>query len=207
MDPARVGATILPISDARSTPHPKRRHQLTGSLQIAGLLRRGGRPVEGFRYLEPAPRTCAARFGSIPLLLGVGCGGMEPSRLAVARRERPCLVYTREPLMHLCGDAFLTTRAFPPHPIQRLGQLLAAEVLPLLLCNKFADGEVSLLLAGARLAESHTPDLYGCPTRAGTLRLASHLTQCRHRCAGKESPLTTKWQHVSPRSNVPKPPL
>jgi hypothetical protein len=57
--------------------------------------------------------------------------------------------------MHPCGDAFCTTRAPPPHPLQRHGERLAAQALRFLL-RKLANGEVCLLLAGARLTESYT---------------------------------------------------
>ena len=36
--------------------------------------------------------------------------------LAVPERKRLGLVYTREPMMHLCGDVFLTTLTLSPHP-------------------------------------------------------------------------------------------
>src|SRR3712207_3907330 len=92
--------------------------------------------------------------------------------------------------MHLCGDATLTTCALPPHPLQRLGERLTAEALRLLLC-KLANGEVCLLLAGARSTESYTPDLHDCSTGARTLCLASHLAQYRYRRLGQENLLPT----------------
>ena len=47
--------------------------------------------------------------------------------------------------MHLSGDAFLTTRALPPHPLERLGKRLAAKALCLLPRDEFVDGGVRLL--------------------------------------------------------------
>src|SRR5215211_701756 len=84
----------------------------------------------------------------------------------------------------------LTTRARPPHPLQRLGERLAAEA-PRLLLRKLANGEVCLLLAGARSTESYTPDLHNCWMGAGALCLASHLAQYRHCRLGQESFLPT----------------
>ena len=78
-------------------------------------------------------------------------------RLAVPERKRLGLVYTREPMMHLGGDAFPTTRTRSPHPPQRLTQRPAPEALRLL--RKLADREVCLLLAGARFTERNPPDL------------------------------------------------
>jgi hypothetical protein len=94
-------------------------------------------------------------------------------------------------VMHLCGDTTLTSRAPPPHPLQRLGKRLAEEVLRLLLC-KLANGEVGLLLAGARPTESYTPDLHDCSTGAGALCLASHLACDQHRSLGQENHLPVK---------------
>src|SRR5829696_2655056 len=85
--------------------------------------------------------------------------------------------------MHLCGDAFPTTRALPPHSLQRLGQLLgqrlAAEALRLLLLRKLANGEVCLLLAGARFTEGYTLDLHYRPMETWALCLTSHLARSR----------------------------
>ena len=64
--------------------------------------------------------------------------------------------------MHLCGDAFCTIRALPPHPLQRPGESLAAKALRLLLVRKLADGEVCLLLVGTWSAEGYTPDVHLC---------------------------------------------
>src|SRR5215211_4962336 len=71
-----------------------------------------------------------------------------------------------------------------------LGERLAAEA-PRLLQRKLANGEVCLLLAGARSTESYTPDLHNCWMGAGALCLASHLAQYRHRCLGQENLLPT----------------
>ncbi len=176
MDPARAGAPILPISDARSTPRPKRRHQTIKALQIAGLRRRGGRLVADSRVLGSAPGTGAARFGSIPLLLREGRDGLEPSKLAGPNCGTLGLVHARDPALRLCGSAFPASRALPPHPLQRLGERLAAEALPLLR-NEFADGKVRLLLAGARSAEGHAQDLHLRSTGARALRPTSHLAR------------------------------
>src|SRR5215216_3429389 len=104
-----------------------------------------------------------------------GCGRKDTLRSALHKSERLELVYAREPLMHLCFDLFRTTRALPPHPLQRLGQRLAAEALLLLLLRKLANGEVCLLLAGARFTEGYTPDLHLCATEAWALRLTAHV--------------------------------
>jgi hypothetical protein len=90
-------------------------------------------------------------------------------KLAGTKSERLDLVYAREPLMHLRGDTFPTTRTLPPHPLQRLGQRLAAEALRLLLLRKLANGEVRLLLAGASFTEGYTPDLHHRPMETWAL--------------------------------------
>src|SRR5215212_638695 len=107
-------------------------------------------------------------------------GGNDFSLLAVPKRERLAFVYARESVMHLCCDAFRTTCALSPHPLQRLGQRLAAEVPPLLV-RKLADGEVCLLLAGTRSTEGHTQDLHLCSTGTRTLRVDAYLATSRLR--------------------------
>src|SRR5215213_2574350 len=57
-----------------------------------------------------------------------------------------------------------TSRAIPPHSLQRLGQRLATEV-------------PRLLLAGTRSAEGHTKDLHLRTTGARAIRPASHLAR------------------------------
>jgi hypothetical protein len=101
---------------------------------------------------------------------------MNQWRLAIPERERFGLVYARVPVVHLCCNAFRTTRALLPLPLQHLGQRLASEVLPILV-RKLADGEVRLLLAGARSTEGYAQDLHLCSTGARTLRVASHLAR------------------------------
>ena len=108
-------------------------------------------------------------------------------RLAGTKSERLDLVYAREPLMHLRGDTFPTDRALPPHPLQRLGQRLAAEALRLLLC-KLADGEIYLLLAGTRSTEGYTQDLHLCATGTRTLRVEAYLARSRYHRLGQENP-------------------
>jgi hypothetical protein len=76
--------------------------------------------------------------------------------------------------MLACGDAFRITRALPTHPLQRLGERLAVQALRLIL-RKLTNGEVCLLLAGARPTESYTPHLYDGSAGAGALCLASDL--------------------------------
>jgi len=68
------------------------------------------------RYVS---RSCAAPMEG-------GCGAHALLRLAGTKSERLDLVYAREPPMHLRGDTFPTYRALPPHPLQRLGERLAA---------------------------------------------------------------------------------
>jgi Mannosylglycerate hydrolase MGH1-like glycoside hydrolase domain len=78
--------------------------------------------------------------------------------------------------------------SFPPHPLQHIGQRLAAEgVLP---ARKLADGNVRLLLAGARLAEGYAAYLHLCLMEAGALRLTSYLALSRlpRRLAQRRSP-------------------
>jgi hypothetical protein len=41
---------------------------------------------------------------------------MNRLRLADPERKRLALVYTRQPMMHLCGDVFITTLTLSPHP-------------------------------------------------------------------------------------------
>src|SRR5215212_7610315 len=69
-----------------------------------------------------------------------------------------------------------TTRAHPPHPLQCLGQRLAAKVLRLL-ARELADGEVRLLLVGARTAEGYPKDLHLRGMGARILRLTAHLAR------------------------------
>src|SRR5215208_136469 len=66
-----------------------------------------------------------------------------------------------------------TSRAIPPHSLQRLGQRLATEVPRLLPLRKLADREVRLLPAGTRSAEGHTKDLHLRTTGARAIRPAS----------------------------------
>ena len=87
-----------------------------------------------------------------------------------------------------CGAAFRTTCALPPHPLQRLGERLAAQALSLIL-SKLTNGEVCLLLAGARPTETYTPDLHDCSTGARALRLASDLAWDQYRGLGQENHL------------------
>src|SRR5215210_3133166 len=111
------------------------------------------------------------------------------SRLAAPERGRLALVYARELVMHLCGDAIHATRAPPPHLLQRIGERPALEA-PRLLMRKLADGEVCLLLAGARSTEGYAQDLNLCAAGARTLRPASHVARSRHRlrlCQGSTS--------------------
>src|SRR5215204_6983598 len=94
--------------------------------------------------------------------------------------------------MHLRGDTFPTNRALPPHPLQRLGQRLAAKALRLLLLRKLANGEVRLLLAGASFTEGNPPDLHLCATEARALCLTAHLagSRVRHRLVQGNFPPT-----------------
>jgi hypothetical protein len=69
--------------------------------------------------------------------------------------------------------------SLPSHPGKRLGERLAA--VTLLPPRKLADGEVRLLLAGARSTEGYAQDLHLCATRTRTLRVASHLAKSRLR--------------------------
>src|SRR5215210_7200138 len=103
------------------------------------------------------------------------------SRLAAPERGRLALVYARELVMHLCGDAIHASRAPPPHLLQRLGERPALEAPRLLLVRKLADGEVRFLLAGARSTECYAQDLHLCAAGAWTLRPASHLARFRLR--------------------------
>jgi hypothetical protein len=66
-------------------------------------------------------------------------------RLALRERQRFGFVYAREPMVHLCCDAFLTTRVLPSLSLQHLSQWFATEAL-LLLMRKLADGEIYFLL-------------------------------------------------------------
>ncbi len=98
--------------------------------------------------------------------------------------------FDRAPIPLRRDDA---TRALlrPPHPVQRLGQQLATEaLLPL---RKLADGEVRLLLAGARFAEGYAPYLHDCSMGTGALRVAAHLAHSRLRRPVHESSLPTGY--------------
>ncbi len=84
--------------------------------------------------------------------------------------------------------------SLPAHPLQRLGQRLAAEAL--LLPREFAYGKVRLLLAGARLAEGYASYLHYRLMEAGALRLASNLALSRlpRRLAQEDlRPTTPRW--------------
>src|SRR5918992_1259673 len=102
---------------------------------------------------------------------------------------------SRRPVMHPCSAAFRTACALPPHPLQRPSERLAVQALRLIL-RILTNGEVCLLLAGARPTESYTPDLHDCSTGARALCLASHLTCDQHRSLGQENHLPVKRQHV-----------
>ena len=126
------------------------------SSTVGHSLRRGTKSVS-------YPLDARYRLQFFPPLLRDGIAAENDfSRLAAFERERPVLVYAREPMMHLCFELFRTTHALPPRPLQRLGQRLASEVLRLLL-RKLTDGEVCLLLAGARFTEGNPPDLHYRP--------------------------------------------
>src|SRR5215212_5168697 len=99
-------------------------------------------------------------------------------RLAVRKRETLGTAYARGTEMHPRREARRTTHAHSPHPLQCLGQRLAAEV-PLFLVRELADGEVRLLLAGARSAEGRPKDLHLRSTRARIVRLTMYLARCR----------------------------
>ena len=61
-----------------------------------------------------------------------------------------------------------------PHPVQRPDEpLVVTEAFRLL--RELAYVEVSLLLAVARLAKGHAPDLHCCRTLAGVLRSGTRL--------------------------------
>jgi hypothetical protein len=108
-------------------------------------------------------------------------------KLAVRKSERFGLAYAREPVMQLHSDSFPTALTLPPDPLQRLGQRLAAETLRLL-PRKLADGEVRLLLAGARSTEGYTQDLHLGVSGARAPRPASHLARYRCHRLGQEIP-------------------
>jgi hypothetical protein len=108
-------------------------------------------------------------------------------KLVLLERERFGLVYSRDPVRHLCCDPFRTTRALLPLPLQHLGQRLATEALRILL-RKLADGEVCFLLVGTRSTESYTQDLHLCATGATALRRASHLARSRYHRLGQDNP-------------------
>src|SRR5688500_705671 len=84
-------------------------------------------------------------------------------------------------------DAATCELSLPSHPGKRLSERLAAETL--LPPRKLADGEVRLLLAGARSTESYTQDLHLCATRTMTFRVGSHLarSRLRHRLGQRNS--------------------
>jgi hypothetical protein len=153
------------------------------------LITVGGLPLVRASLIKPPFSDAVTSSQGRPVLCaatkGGGCGGTDFLRLAVGKGERLGLVYAQEPVIVPCGDALRTTRALLPHPLQRLGEWLAAEALRLL--RKLANGEVCLLLAGARATESYTPHLYDCSTGAGALSLASHLARDQHRRLGQEN--------------------
>ena len=97
-------------------------------------------------------------------------------KLGAPKRERLWLIYTREPLIHLCSDALPAARTLSPYPLQRLSEVLAAQTL-LLALRKLSDEEVCLLLASTRAAEGHTTDLHLCATKARVSCLTAHLAR------------------------------
>jgi hypothetical protein len=105
---------------------------------------------------------------------------MDRWRLATPKREKFGLAQAREPVLQLCSNAVSAISALPLLPLQHLGQGLATEVVPIL-ARKLADGEIYLLLAGTRFAESYTQDLHLCDTRTRILRLTAHLARSRLR--------------------------
>src|SRR5215211_2952128 len=94
--------------------------------------------------------------------------------LAFRERQTLSFVYIRGIETLRRGKAM---RAVSAHPVERLAEHVAAEVLRLL--RKLADGEVRLLLAGASFTEGYTLNLHHRPTEAWTLRFASHLARAR----------------------------
>ena len=108
---------------------------LQHSISTAGCSRFGSWPEDHMRtphrkprrtYLPASPEfrgSCSASIFPIlsAALKGGGWGGNDSLRLAVPKRERLGPVHARGPRTHLRGGAFPTTRAVPPHPLQRLG--------------------------------------------------------------------------------------
>jgi hypothetical protein len=143
---------------------------------------------------EPLERR-SSDTDSFRRALGRGLRRNGFSRLAVTKRGTLCLVRARGPATRLCGGAFPTTRALPPHPLQRRGQQLPAEaLLPL---RKLTNGEIRLLLAGAHSTEGYTPDLHDRSMGAGPPRPAPHLAHSRLRRPAYESPLPTDYGALS----------
>jgi hypothetical protein len=66
-------------------------------------------------------------------------------------------------------------------------RIAASPVMPRLILRKLTNGEVCLLLAGARPTESYTPHLYDCSAGAGALCLASDLARYQHCRLGQET--------------------
>jgi|SRR5215213_1737971 hypothetical protein len=102
--------------------------------------------------------------------------------LAFRERQTLSFVYIRGIETLRRGKAM---RAVSAHPVERLAEHVAAEVLRLL--RKLADGEVRLLLAGASFTEGYTLNLHHRPMEAWTLRFASHLTRARLGRLGQEN--------------------
>src|SRR3712207_5984327 len=96
-----------------------------------------------------------------------------------------------------------SSSALPPQPLERLGQRPAAGDPRLLPRDELADGEVRLLLAGARPAEGHAPDLHYRPTGARVLRAAPHLARRLYRRPVQEGTLPTECRHVGPPARRP----
>jgi hypothetical protein len=86
--------------------------------------------------------------------------------------------------------------SLPSHPGKRLGERLAA--VTLLPPRKLADGEVRLLLAGARSTEGYAQDLHLRDTGTRVPRPASHLAIAR---------LRHRFGQGDPDPKGPRPPL
>ena len=172
----------------------------------SGVGQRGKRECRTASHTEPVPRPrrhsadrAAPRSSRLlPPHLREGSGRKYFLRLAVRGRERLGFVHARAPTMHLCGYAFPFTHALPPHPLQRLGERRAVGARRLLPRDELSDGEVRLLLAGARPAEGHAPDLRNRQIGAGALCVAPHLAKPLYRRPRQGSPLPKECQHIGP---------
>src|SRR5215204_3741040 len=191
--PLDSGPKISTIRPLGTPPTPRAMSRARAPVGMEATLWRSSSPM---RMIEPFPncRSIWEMAASIALLLSNAsskrrtCVSINRHRLKSSILERPLDLTSQNTLNDfsarlgqnhcICIQTEIrTSRAIPPHSLQRLGQRLATEVPRLLPLRKLADREVRLLPAGTRSAEGHTKDLHLRTTGARAIRPASHLAR------------------------------